>query len=1219
MSSATTSGLLIRITSAACLLAAFLPFHGFAQYSGSGYFHGAPSDSVVSLLVEFDDPPMFVQPPGQITTYGPGYYREQFNRLLADVEQSIASSSRDNQNSRITGQSGLSQSDPQHDLFYKIWFGARITVPASMAEQVEALSYVRHVYPDEPVQAYITSSVKHIHADSVWRHHGSRGEGVTVGIIDSGIDYMHPALGGGFGPGFKVRGGHDFVDNDPDPMDLHGHGTHVAGIVAADGDGLYGVAPGADLYALRVLDADGRGRMSHILAAIEYSVDPDGDGDPSDHLDVVNMSLGSNNGSPNDPASVAVDNASALGVIFVVAAGNNGHTRDGSGPEAHYMLNGSQTIGSPGTARLAITVGATDLSDNLAPFSSKGPVNTTFALKPDVVAPGVNITSTMAGGGTRVLSGTSMAAPHVAGLAALMVSLHPERDAARIRSAITGSAKTLNMPAWHQGSGLIDPVKALVMQTSSEPSGLGFGMSDGFVSQWITSRTIRITNHGDASRNYEVSTGTLPPGAVISASQSVFSLGAGQSVDLEITLNVNNSQLAAVGGDIRTFSGHIQITGGSDTLTIPWSFSRAEILRLDFSRPGARSMLISDDAYLLSTITSKINQFHWVNPLRAEIYAHLPGNFAVATWFPNENAPTDVLLKNNISVAGPAVLVNLQHTDAIHPVTIAGTDHTGRQIDTYERSEKHLYVRFPQPWAVLDMPSPVREGPAFNLSTASADFMIYAGHTGIETGSDPVLVIPSFPPKNGIQSPHLFANSAAQMHEYVVQFRETTGISERDIIALTGFYAPGNDGDFKHSEHFNVIRVPVTKGFGRLRYIVADQLPGSMFNATYFIQGLETEPDLYRIDLETYPLTMWNGEMLTNLPHFIDITDVRYEPGDTVQFGISPVFPFMRTYFNSNGPGSVLFHPLVRGSLGEAKYQDTGSLKFRIYNAAGSVLMEGGFDDINPGMSVAAGPVRLEADISDHYLQNQKAFTRATVRADLSRTPANPPWVFSAVMTGGDSRPDEGFSHNEEVTLLFTAGSPQLMETDDVDASRTEISWRLFNTGQPWVPVSYTHTAPGTGGRNGTRFTATLTGATATDSSAVDIRFMVYDFDGNSSEILMSPAFAVGNWTGDTGTIVEPVDPDLPVRLALMQNYPNPFNPSTTIRFEIPESSNGSNRVRLHIYDITGRVVMTLIDQDLAAGSHNLVFDAGQLASGIYIYRLETGSGSLSRKMTLLK
>ncbi|MFU8859260.1 MAG: T9SS type A sorting domain-containing protein [Cyclonatronaceae bacterium] len=97
------------------------------------------------------------------------------------------------------------------------------------------------------------------------------------------------------------------------------------------------------------------------------------------------------------------------------------------------------------------------------------------------------------------------------------------------------------------------------------------------------------------------------------------------------------------------------------------------------------------------------------------------------------------------------------------------------------------------------------------------------------------------------------------------------------------------------------------------------------------------------------------------------------------------------------------------------------------------------------------------------------------------------------------------------------------------------------------------------------------------------------------------------------------VYPDLPARMALSQNYPNPFNPSTTIRFDIPESSAGSNRVRLQIYDLTGRIVTTLIDQVMAAGSHNIVFDAGHLASGVFIYRFESGSGSLSRKMTLLK
>src|SRR5207248_7841034 len=126
---------------------------------------------------------------------------------------------------------------------------------------------------------------------------------------------------------------YDFVNKDNDPMDDHFHGTHVAGIVAGNSSTLLGVAPEASLIAFKVLSASGSGSDSDVLAAVERTVDPNGDGDTSDRVDVANLSLGGS-GGPDDPLSAAVDNASALGVVFAIAAGNSG---------------GGHTIGNPGT------------------------------------------------------------------------------------------------------------------------------------------------------------------------------------------------------------------------------------------------------------------------------------------------------------------------------------------------------------------------------------------------------------------------------------------------------------------------------------------------------------------------------------------------------------------------------------------------------------------------------------------------------------------------------------------------------------------------------------------------------------------------------------------------------------------------------------------------------------------------------------------------------
>ncbi len=166
------------------------------------------------------------------------------------------------------------------------------------------------------------------------------GTGTTIGIIDTGIDYTHPDLGGGRFPNAKVVGGYDFADDDRDPMDSVGHGTHVAGIAAADGT-VQGVAPKARLYAYKVFsDAGGGADDSDIIAALEQAV--------RDRCTVVNMSLGLPGGTGRNPETEAVNNAVKAGVVVVAATGN-------SGPRSPTM---EWPLGAPATSLNAIAVAA---------------------------------------------------------------------------------------------------------------------------------------------------------------------------------------------------------------------------------------------------------------------------------------------------------------------------------------------------------------------------------------------------------------------------------------------------------------------------------------------------------------------------------------------------------------------------------------------------------------------------------------------------------------------------------------------------------------------------------------------------------------------------------------------------------------------------------------------------------------------------------------------
>lgn len=311
-------------------------------------------------------------------------------------------------------------------------------VPAIAAEVPEAAidglrrnPKVRAVEPDLQVHAIDAEldnswGVKRIGAGKV-HDGGNKGTGVKVAIIDSGIDYTHPDLDDNY------VGGYDFVNSDADPMDDNGHGTHVSGTVAAEDDdvGVVGVAPEARLYGLKILGSDGSGSYSDVIAALQWSVDSG--------IQVTNNSYGSS-GDPGSTVQAAFDNSAAAGILHAAAAGNSGNP-PGKG----------DNVGYPARYESVIAVAATDKDDKRARFSSTGP-------DVELAAPGVSINSTKLGGGYVEYSGTSMAAPHVAGAAALVIAA----GFADVRTQIQSTADDLGVTGQDSqyGFGLVDADEA---------------------------------------------------------------------------------------------------------------------------------------------------------------------------------------------------------------------------------------------------------------------------------------------------------------------------------------------------------------------------------------------------------------------------------------------------------------------------------------------------------------------------------------------------------------------------------------------------------------------------------------------------------------------------------------------------------------------------------------------------------------------------------------
>ncbi|WP_462410232.1 S8 family serine peptidase [Neobacillus sp. Marseille-QA0830] len=590
--------------------------------------------------------------------------------------------------------------------------GFSVEGPPETIERLAGHRPILQVSTVNEYQAETEESVKIIGGETVrgfFDQNNQRltGKGVTVAVIDTGVDYTHPDLKRNF------AGGHDLVDNDQDPMETLTpgratlHGTHVAGIIAANGK-IRGVAPDAKIIAYRALGPGGGGTTEQVLAAIEEAI--------KDKVDIMNLSLGNSVNGPDLPISIALNRAVDKGIVAVAASGN-------SGPNVW-------TVGSPGTATKAISVGAStplqtipwltvsgvrekfrieplegsdtwsvdrslDLVDGgigrkedihnaagkvvlikrgtltfsekaenaraagaravliynnlsgsfignleapvdipvgalskhdggvlhqiitkrntlarvelkgeqdlLADFSSRGPVTGSWDIKPDILAPGVAIHSTIPGGYLS-LQGTSMAAPHIAGACALIKQAHPDWTPVQIKAALMNTAKPLAKssqpqtrihigagPLYHtyeQGAGRVQVDKAIQAATLVTPGSLRFGkFSNGENSQ---TAKLLVENISGKEQRYSFS---LPPNTdgLTWRFPMSFTLGPRQSKEVTVDLTVDPEMFKR-----KIHDGYLTLNAGDSTIHIPYLYVLEEpgyprVMGFDFAqgdKPG---------------------------------------------------------------------------------------------------------------------------------------------------------------------------------------------------------------------------------------------------------------------------------------------------------------------------------------------------------------------------------------------------------------------------------------------------------------------------------------------------------------------------------------------------------------------------------------------------------------------------------------------------------
>lgn len=404
---------------------------------------------------------------------------------------------------------------------------------------------VEKIWLDGKAEATLDRSTAQVGAPEAWAA-GFDGAGATVAVLDTGIDATHPDVAG------QIDEARSFVPGEEVTNDVQGHGTHVASTVLGTGaasEGRYkGVAPGADLLVGKVLDDEGYGLESWIIAGMEWG---------AANADVVSMSLGDSSlNDGTDPMAQALNALSdQTGALFVVAAGNS-------------YAEGS--LGSPGTADAALTVGAVDGGDVRADFSSYGPRVGDHAIKPDLTAPGVGIVaarSQQSGGEGWYVSmdGTSMATPHVAGAAAILKGAHPELTGEELKTALVSSAADIDAPAYEVGTGRLDIPAALDGVDASGDGFLGFygWPHDG---DEPASGTVTYTNSTDADVTLALSTDVMgPDGAdsgLMTLSASEVLVPAGGTADVTVTADADDAALAG------KYSGAVVGTDASGEVSV---------------------------------------------------------------------------------------------------------------------------------------------------------------------------------------------------------------------------------------------------------------------------------------------------------------------------------------------------------------------------------------------------------------------------------------------------------------------------------------------------------------------------------------------------------------------------------------------------------------------------------------------------------------------------
>jgi subtilisin family serine protease len=975
--------------------------------------------------------------------------------------------------------------------FSSVLYGASVRgVSRELRGEIARLPYVAAVHPDLPVQVNGIVDAASLSRIRPRDQRSNAGEGIVVAVIDSGIDYNHAALGAGFGPNHKVISGWDFWNNDADPMDDNGHGTHVAGIIAAQSAEVTGVAPGVKLIAFKVANSAGNSTQSHIISAVERTLDPNGDGNPSDRPHVVNISMGGPAGD-DDPVVKAIEQAVAAGIVFTVSNGNAGTYGEGQ---------------SPAIAPSVISVGAADAKDVIANFSSRGP-SYDYSIKPEVVAHGVDVLSTVPQNGFAPSSGTSMSAPYVAGVAALLRAHYPQWTPADVKSVIVTSSTILPDEAMVAGAGRINVQNALQTGALAFPSVLSFGQAVTSQEVWTTTRTLTLRNITSQPQTLTASIQGLRDGVTLRTSPSSVTLAAGESKNVTVELSVTNSAVPAPRHGSRSYSGHVTWTGGTVPIHLPWAFVKATFLAIDVPEV--------DDFTIVYTqvITEGAGTQQSLQSARTRVFLPLGEADVVTTFLGRRGA--FAVVSERVATEGNAQVT--AHTSSA-AVTLSASVVDDRGEDLYRNREciEGVILSFPHGKAAFEQAAGGRGAYLFSklstrvggyVLTRCADIVNSTFHTAVHE------------PVRGLQTSTLIT-TPVQWQPQEVHYRPDTHTAEWavDALSVMRFPAPGDDY-YIDGGWFHIMR-----GAGPSLKVFYGASSSPEVDLVMMLErwGRCYEPSMgHDIDcaiVDSTLLYLGKDEVKIDWDIFPEISPIAYTtaPGTPITLGALPAWPLVG-FEATTGLWSTSVD--WRGPLGERLAHLHSKSRIALYDPSNQLVQEGtGW--IHAFDTLPRGRYRVEVD-SDPATSGMQGRASFTANIDTTKDDKYVPIFTGMRIVDEKERAVASVGRRTNASLVFSAadrarGAVAFIDRVPIRDAVTRVEYRAHGT-QEWRPLTHAitarqHTNNGfLNGGVGTVHRVDLSAITQEVLGGVDLRIHVEDEAGNTAEMRFEPAFFVGN------------------------------------------------------------------------------------------------------------